>query len=307
MIIETAMREITTGLRFPEGPVALPDGSVLVVEIARGTLTRVMPDSRKIAVATLGGGPNGAAIGPDGRCFVCNNGGFNWHEEGGRLCPSGQADNYSGGRIEAVDLVTGAVETLYRGCGEHPLKGPNDIVFDGHGGFWFTDLGKVRKRDQDRGAVYWARADGSEIREVIQPMVHPNGIGLSPNGRTLYVAESLPGRLWAFEVTAPGEVKKLPWPSPNGGHLVCGLPDYQLFDSIAVEACGNICCATLVRGAITVIAPDGEVVDQVPMGDAYTTNLCFGGADFRTAYVTLSHAGRLVALDWPRPGLRLTY
>jgi len=307
MNTDTPMREIAAGLRFPEGPVALPDGSILVVEIARGTLTRVMPDGARSVVATLGGGPNGAAIGPDGRCYVCNNGGFNWHEEGGFLRPTGQAEDYSGGRIERVDLATGTTEILYRGCGENSLKGPNDIVFDRHGGFWFTDLGKVRKRDQDRGAVYWARADGSEIREVIQPMVHPNGISLSPDGRTLYVAESLPGRLWAFEIAGPGEIRKLPWPSPNGGRLVCGLPDYQLFDSIAVEAGGNICCATLVRGAITVIAPDGRIVEQVPMGDHYTTNICFGGPGLRTAYVTLSHTGRLIALDWPRPGLRLAY
>src|SRR5208337_4829551 len=96
---------------------------------------------------------------------------------------------------------------------------PNDIVFDQHGGFWFTDLGKVRARDQDRGAVYYARADGSLLVEVIQPMVHPNGIGLSPDGDTLYVAESLTGRLWAFEITGPGEIRRQPWPSPNGGRL----------------------------------------------------------------------------------------
>lgn len=303
----TQYREITTGLRFPEGPIAMPDGSVLLVEIERGTLTRVGSDGSKTVVARTGGGPNGAAIGPDGKCYICNNGGFKWHEEPGRLRPILQADDYSGGRIERVDLTSGAIETLYTSAGEHPLKGPNDLVFDRYGGFWFTDLGKVRSRDQDRGGVYYARADGSMIKEVIYPMFFPNGIGLSPDGARLYVAESLPGRLWAFEVTGPGEIRREPWPSPNGGKLVCGLPGYQLFDSLAVEANGNICVATLVTGAVTVISPDGKVVEQVFFPDHYTTNLCFGGPDLRTAYITLSHSGRLVAMEWKRPGLALAY
>src|SRR5688572_1176731 len=70
------LREIATDLLFPEGPIAMPDGSVLVVEIARRCLTRVLPDGRKEIVATPGGGPNGAALGPDGKCYICNNGGF---------------------------------------------------------------------------------------------------------------------------------------------------------------------------------------------------------------------------------------
>ncbi len=300
--------EIASGLRFPEGPVALPDGSVLVVEIARGTLTRVARDGRISVVAALGGGPNGAAIGPDGHCYVCNNGGFVWHETEGRLVPGRQGDDYVGGRIERVDLATGRVERLYDRCGEHPLKGPNDIVFDAHGGFWFTDLGKSRKRDRDHGGIYYARADGSAITEVIYPLLTPNGIGLSPAGDKLYVAETATGRLWAFDIVAPGEIKRAPPPSPNGGLLVRGLDAYQLFDSLAVEAGGNVCVATLWRGAITVIEPDeGDIVAQVPMPDPITTNIAFGGADLCTAYITLSSTGRLVSTPWPRPGLRLNY
>src|SRR5262245_2158226 len=99
------VREVATGLRFPEGPVALPDGSVLVVEIAAARLTRIAPDGTKTTVAQHTGGPNGAAVGPDGKIYVCNNGGFKWHELPGiGLVPSGQASDYSGGRIERVDL-----------------------------------------------------------------------------------------------------------------------------------------------------------------------------------------------------------
>ena len=111
------IRTLAEGLGFPEGPVALADGSVLLVEIFAGTLTRVSPDGTKTIVARPGGGPNGAALGPDGKCYICNNGGFRWHAEGSHRRPLMQADDYSGGRIERIDLETGVVECLYRAAG----------------------------------------------------------------------------------------------------------------------------------------------------------------------------------------------
>src|SRR4051795_13722124 len=205
-------RTITEGLEFPEGPVALADGSVLLVEIAAGALTRVAPDETKSVVAELGGGPNGAAIGPDGKCYVCNNGGFSWHKDDRNfLRPTGRAEDYATGRIEQVDIETGVTRVLYDSCDGVPLKGPNDIVFDAAGGFWFTDLGKTYGRLMDRGAVYYARIDGSLIREVIFPILTPNGIGLSPDGRTLYVSETETSRIWSYPITGEGEVAKEPW------------------------------------------------------------------------------------------------
>jgi gluconolactonase len=298
-------RTITERLEFPEGPVALADGSVLLVEIAAGALTRVAPDGAKSVVARTGGGPNGAAVGPDGKCYVCNNGGFEWHRENGHIRPLTQANDYSGGRIERVDMQTGKVEILYTARGDVPLKGPNDLVLDAHGGIYFTDLGKRRPRDMDVGAVYYAKTDGSFITEVAHPMVTPNGIGLSPDGNTLYVAETEAARLWAFPIDAPGVVKKEPWPSPHGGRIVAGMGGYQRFDSLAVQEDGRVCVATLINGGITVISPDGRHVEHHPMPDPMTTNICFGGADMRTAYITLSWTGRLVAVDWPSAGLRL--
>ncbi|MEF7616731.1 SMP-30/gluconolactonase/LRE family protein [Aquincola sp. MAHUQ-54] len=303
------LKEVATGLRFPEGPIALPDGSIVLVEIEGQHLTRVQPDGTIERIVHLPGGPNGAAIGPDGLCYVCNNGGFDWHESAEHgTRPIGQAREYSGGRIERVDLRTGRAEVLYEASDTGRLRGPNDLVFDRQGGFWFTDLGKTRAREVDRGSVCYAKADGSMIREVIFPMWTPNGVGLSPDEKTLYVAETFTGRVWAFDITAPGEIAKQPWPhSPNGGRLLAGLPGYQLFDSLAVDGEGHVCVATLANGGITVIPPDGGAPTHVPMPDAMTTNLCFGGADLRTAYITLSSTGRLVSMEWPRPGLGLNW
>lgn len=305
------IRELATGLQFPEGPIAMDDGSVLLVEIARGTLTRVRHDGLVQVVADLGGGPNGAAMGPDGAVYVCNNGGFRWHTEAdGCHRPVGQAEDYSGGRIERVNLSTGHAERLYDTVDGFALRGPNDIVFDAQGGFYFTDLGKTRERDMDRGGVFHGHSDGSAVHAVARPAMTPNGIALSPDGRTLYYAETEGARLWAFDITAPGRLRKDGWPSPHGGRMLCASPGghYQRFDSMAADALGNLCVATLLHGGITIVAPDGSTCDHVPLPDRYTTNICFGGRDMRTAYVTLSGSGRLIAIDdWPTPGLRLNY
>ena len=298
---------LAEGLRFPEGPIAMPDGSLIFVEIARGTLSRVK-DGVISVIAKLGGGPNGAAIGPDGRCYVCNNGGFKWIElPDGRLLPGEEPENYSSGRIEAVDLETGSVEVLYTNCNGQPLRGPNDLVFDREGGFWFTDHGKTRARERDRTGVYYAKADGSDIREVIFPLEGPNGIGLSPDEHELYIAETPTGRLWAYELSAPGTLKGGRGDKPDGGRLVPGRGGYYLFDSLAVDAEGRVCIATIIDGGITILDPRGGPPEHVPMPDILTTNICFGGADLRTAFITLSATGRLVSVPWAAPGLPLNF
>ena len=298
--------EITTGLGFPEGPIAMPDGSVIVVEIREGRLTRVLPDGSKKLVADTGGGPNGAAIGPDGACYVCNNGGFEWHEAGGLVLPGNQPADYSGGRIERVDLESGDVKVLYSECDGHPLKGPNDLVFDEQGGFWFTDHGKNRERDRDRGGLYYALPDGSKIVEAVYPLDSPNGVGLSPDGKRVYAAETHTGRVFSWDLSGPGEIDPY-LASPNQGRLLAGLPGLQLLDSLAVDAEGHVCVATIVNGGVTRISPDGETIEHFPMPDPLTTNVCFGGDDLRTAYVTLSATGRLVSTTWPVPGLPLAF
>ncbi len=303
------LRVIASGLEFPEGPVAMPDGSVILVEIRGRRLTRVFPDGRKETIAEIPGGPNGAAIGPDGKCYICNNGGFSWAPLRGVLMPGAPAPSeYIGGSIQRVDLQSGRVETLATACGEHPLKGPNDLVFDRQGGLWFSDLGKRRARDLDVGAVYYMKPNSSEVVEGHFGMLPANGIGLSPDEKTVYVAETPTARLWAFNVAAPGEIR----PTEaiyrgERGRPIAGLGGYQMFDSLAVEACGNVCVATLVSGCISVIAPDGRLVEQIPTGDPVTTNIAFGGPELKTAFITLSGKGELVAMDWPRPGLPLNF
>jgi len=299
------IRVVAMGLRFPEGPVAMADGSVILGEIAGSGVTRVATDGGKSAIGSAGGGPNGLARGPDGALYLCNNGG-NEYAEGGFLS-TGPAKDYRCGYIQRIDPRTGETRILYSQCGGHKLSAPNDIVFDRQGGFYFTDLGKRRARDRDHGGLYYALPDGSKIIELVHPMLSPNGVGLSPDEKTVYVADTETSRLFAFDIVEPGVLRKEPFPAPYTGRLVCGLPGFQRFDSLAVEASGNIAVATLITGHITVIAPNGNVVRQVKMPDVYPTNICFGGRDMKTAYITLSGIGQLAAMDWPEPGLRLNF
>lgn len=297
---------VTRGLQFPEGPIALADGSVLVVEIQRRTLTRILPSGEQHIVAELGGGPNGAAIGPDGAVYICNNGGAfvfpeSWEEEGRMLVP----EQYAGGYIQRVDLETGAVETLYDHCDGKPLNGPNDIVFDKTGGMWFTCFGFSDGETRRLGGIYYARADGSQITRWRSEQISPNGIGLSPDEGTVYWADSMLQRVWAMDLMAPGVA------TPEAGHMsgrvVVNLPGMQWFDSLAVEASGRICAATLFEGGIMVVDPRDGSIEHVATPDPITTNICFGGADMRDAWITGSSTGTLYKCRWPRAGLKLNF
>jgi gluconolactonase len=281
----------------------MPDGSVVLVEIQRGTLTRVW-NGRTEIIANLGGGPNGAALGPDGAMYVCNNGGFTWHDANGILMPGHAAKDYTTGRIERVDLATGKVDRLYDTVGENMLRGPNDLVFDKHGGFYFTDHGKSAPRSRDLGGLFYAIPDGSSVSEIVWGQTSPNGVGLSPDEATVYMADTMTGRLWAYDLDGPGTIR--PATPIQVGRVVATMPGWTLFDSLAVEACGRVAVATLVNGGITVIDPDGSH-EHLPFPDLLVTNIAFGGDDMRDAYVTLSGTGKLVRVRWPRPGLKLNF
>ncbi|MGI9616754.1 MAG: SMP-30/gluconolactonase/LRE family protein [Acidimicrobiales bacterium] len=306
------MRVIADGLRFPEGPIAMVDGSIVLVEIERGTLTRVDQDGSTTVVAECGGGPNGAALGPDGAVYVCNNGGFSWRHVDGMLLPGVQAEDYQGGCIQRVDLETGDVTTLYSEVDGWPLRGPNDLVFDAAGGFYFSDLGKGREREFDRGGLYYGSIDGRPATTVARPLITPNGVALSPEEDRLYYAETMTGRVWYWNLAAPGVIEgagtQLASSAGTPAHLLGIVPGESRVDSMAVDSEGNVCVATLGAGAVTAFASDGSLRAIVPVpGDPMVTNVCFGGDGLRTAYITASAFGTLVAHDWHCPGHPLNF
>ena len=290
---------LAQGLAFPEGPVAMADGSVILVEIDAGFITRCLADGSTQLVAEVGGGPNGAAIGPDGALYVCNNGSFRGAKPH-RAC------------IQRVDLATGDFTELYAQADGIALVAPNDIVFDSAGGFWFTDM--------KGGAILYARADGSRIERVVADAITPNGIGLSPDGTELYWAQTTTRQVMRRRVVAPGVIEPSPGMSivsllRKGGmdpwSLVTGLPGCMELDSLAVDSLGRICVGALVDSGIVVIDPvsgDWEI-RRLPadITDGAVTNICFGGPDLRTAYITASQHGRLISCTWDAPGLPLAF
>ena len=298
-------------LALPEGPVAMPDGSVIVVEVLAGRLTRCWPGGGKVVIAETGGGPNGLAFGPDGWLWCVNNGGFQTVRDcRGQEYRYGVGPGFTGGWVERIEVATGKVEVIYRsGDQGHKLRAPNDIVFDAQGDFWFTDHGKMDfvGRTHDMTGVFHAARDGTRLDEVVFPLNGPNGIGLSPDGTKLYIAETPTCRLIECAVTGPGKVDRNATPRGPSSFLH-RLSGPYAFDSLALEACGNICLAAPGEGGgIIVVSPEGVQVDFIPTGDFMTTNICFGGADMQDAWITLAGSGRLVKTRWARPGLRLNF
>ena len=296
---------LATGLGFPEGPVVCPDGSVILTEIRNNQCSRITLDGKVSVFSRCGGGPNGLAYGPDGALYLCNNGGSRYVE--GHSMGIAPHPDYKFGSIQRLDPKTGEATLLYKECNGHTLSAPNDLVFDTSGGFYFTDLGKRYARHRDHGGLYYALPDGSKVIELAHPILSPNGCGLSPDGKTIYVADTEGARLWAFDIESPGVIRKAQPYAAHSGRVIAGLGSNARFDSLAVMASGNIAVATLNTGYITEISPAGDIVRAVKMPDSYPTNICFGGSDMRTAYITLSDTGRLGVMQWPEPGLKLNY
>jgi gluconolactonase len=201
---------------------------------------------------------------------------------------------------------TGSVEQLYTECEGRPLLRPNDIVFDAYGGFYFTDTGQADGRVADLGGLYYAKADGSSIVELVHnprphvPLTQPNGVGLSPDGSVVYVSETGHARLISWDIFGPGQLAD---EKPRIAHGPFGA----MFDSLAVDADGNVIVATLGLGALTVFAPDGTITDvvDIPTDDTHVTNICFGGPDLDVAYITSAGRGAVWELRDFRTGLRL--
>ena len=281
------------GLRFPEGPVFDADGNLYVVELAAGRVTRFTPDGERSTLAEMGGSPNGLAFGADGNLYVCNGGG-RWaagactdHEEGPGDGP---------GLLQRLS-VDGSFETIVAEIDGVPLNSPNDICADADGNLWFTDPSWPDENGVEPGSICFTTPDGDAVR-AHTGLVYPNGIGITPGGDRLVVAESGKGRLVSFPILGPGRLGE----RENYGYLGRGtVPDGFCFDSS-----GRVICAGHGTWKLFVFPPGGGELEQtIEMQDKDVTNLCFGGTEFSTLFVTESDQGRIATIEWERPGLEL--
>ena len=215
--------------------------------------------------------------------------------------------------IQRVDGDTGQVDILYTACDGQALGAPNDLIFDETGRFWFTDYGG--------GAIYYASPDGNSITRAVARLASPNGIGLAPGGDVLYWAQTDTRQVHRRRLSGPGQLVA------SGGYdigtlvLGGGLPTR----GVSWSGCRVRRSSTLwrwIRAGPSAWEPWSKAVSpwclrrMVPISatpcpndwpTGRSRNLCFGGADLQTAYVTCSITGRLISCRWPRPGLRLAF
>ncbi|GAA3625557.1 SMP-30/gluconolactonase/LRE family protein [Nonomuraea rosea] len=293
-------RVIATGFAYTEGPCIGPDGTLWVVELAGGCVSRI-EDGRRIVVARPGGSPNGAAFAPDGRLVFCNNGG-NW----GPNESTGMRPGPGGGH-PAIQCLTGdgEVHTLLDSIDGTPLNAPNDLCFDQHGGYYFTDPVWARRDEHGSapaaasppGDVCYVSPDGT-ARRVHHGLRFPNGLHVTPDGQALLVGETGTGLIHRFDITAPGSL------GPPATYADLGPDSFP--DGMCFDRDGRLLVAGTGSGAVFVVAPGGGTVqDTVRFADPDVTNVCFGGPDQRTLFVTQASLGRVVAIEWPVPGMAL--
>ena len=282
-----ARKVVAEGLRFPEGPAFDGEGNLFVVEIAGGQVSRIAPDGTVTVFARTGGGPNGSNFGPDGNLYVCNNGGF-----------PGRGREREPGRVERI-TPSGEVSVLIAEIEGQPLASPNDLGFDEHGNFYFTDpvWGEAGVREAPPGSVCFGDLGGN-ARRLHTGLRFPNGIGVSPDGKTLLVCESLTSKLQAFDILEPGVL--------SAPREFADLGEGAIPDGFAFDRDGNVLCCGFESGKVHVFGPEGGPrLAALELEDPRVTNLCFGGPELRTLYVTESGLGRVVSLDWERPGMVL--
>jgi gluconolactonase len=259
---------LASGLGFPEGPVVMRDNKIVLCDGNTGELV-VYADGNVSAYARTGGSPWGAVLGGDDAIYVT---------QGGNVPGSGDTSAVSG--IQRV-LPDGTAELLFSEVAGYQLYGPNDLAFGPDGRLWFTESGSeydLRFDVRAPGRLYAAGPSGAGSGEMVLelPGVYPNGIAFDAQQR-LYWTESATRRVRRLEESKPV--------------TFCQLPDSHVPDGMAFAADGRLFVATTVSEGVTVISPEGEVLDEIHLGE-HATNCAFAGADL---FVTATRGGDIEA------------
>jgi gluconolactonase len=251
---------------FPEGPCFDREGNLYWVNATGANICMMTPDGAVSEFVNTDAQPNGAAFAANGDMYVCEPG------------------------LSAIIIChpDRTWETHQTHCDGEPLRGPNDLVFDPHGGFYFTDPGGS-KPDNPIGTVHYVTSDG-KISTVAEGLQYPNGIAMTDEGGILTVVETYPHRIWAYDVPIPGVPE-------NGRVLWQHRSDDALLDGMAYDEEGNLWVACYGVGEINVVSGEGETLAIHGAGGLRPTNCCFGGTDFTTLYITEVETNALYTLE----------
>lgn len=266
------------GFKFPEGPTIAPDGTLYVADPQADRIHRWNGTKAEIFAENTRS-TNGIAFAKDGTLWGCSAGAHAL----AKFSPAGE-----------MTLVLESVEGK-------PLDSPNDLAIDANGNVFFTNpAGMGVPKPGARGDVVRMRPDGSAA-VVARDAVFPNGIDFSPDGEFLYVADLFGGCVvYRYPVTGDGEIGPgEAWVKIGSGWL----------DGMAVAASGNVYVAVNLESKIAVFDPNGAPLRTIqfpPMSQV--SNLCFGGPDMKTIYVTMGgvgRPGRLCSMPSDEPGSKL--
>jgi gluconolactonase len=299
-VVNAKEQIVASGFTFPEGPSVDRNGIVYLAELPRGCVSKVV-DGKRVVVADLGDSPNGTAFGPDGNLYVCNGGG-NWPPT-----PSTNGIAGWGGGTPSIQVVRpdGSHATALAEIGGVRLNGPNDICFDAKGGYYFSDPAWAKRttegvapaENSPPGDICYVARNGLASR-VAGDMLFPNGLHVTPDCESLIVAETGTGRVLAFSIDDDGGLRDR--------RVLVDLGLQSGLDGMCFDSEGRLLIAGCGSGSIYVLAPGlTRLEETVALSDPTVTNLCFGGEDFQTIFVTEGSAGRLAALRWRVPGMRL--
>lgn len=269
-----AVEEVASGLGWPEGPTALPDGRIVLVESFRSQLTAVGPDARAARFAYVAGAPNACILGADGALYVCQNGG---------TC----------GPWRAAEMTTPSIQRVYEGREPEfiateiagiSLNGPNDLVFASDGSLIFTDPGTYNPADPDPSYIFVIEPNGKAGLLVDFPEpTFPNGVAVEGDGSIVW-GESYTGHVKRRRQDGTIEdLGRLPGENPTP-------------DGLKVGADGCLYVTDIVANGIHVLRPDGRSQGFFVCGQA-TTNCVFAGE-----YLWITNAGVLADSTEPSFG-----
>jgi sugar lactone lactonase YvrE len=172
---------------------------------------------------------------------------------------------------------------------EGSMNQPNDIAISANGTIWASDPNWANSTGQ-----VWRVDRNGKMTRVASDMGTTNGIDVSPDGKTLYVNETVQRNVWAFTIQRDGSL--------SGKRLLIQFPDFGM-DGMRSDVDGNLYITRHGKGTVVVVSPAGKVLKEIDVLGKLPTNICFGGPDGRTAYVTEVEHGRLVQFRADRPGL----